>query len=1574
MEEARSFADKIAADTLDPALLFGRASDDDLAAYTPEMLGIAAAHAGSRLKDWNRLRADISLVQVPGIEPGGMPAWILNVIDRNMPFLFDSVMGEVSANHRGLTMAVHPILTIEPGKAPALRSNDEPTDAAHQVSLIQIHLSQLNELQAGHLIERIRFILEQVHLAINDWSAMLDTIDGAARQLLNARPRKGADRDEALAFLDWLRDDNFTFLGMREYVYSGKGAKAKVERGKGRGLGTLSDPDVLVLRQGKDQVTTTPEILEFLDGPQFLIVTKANVKSVIHRRAYMDYVGVKRFDERGNVVGELRIVGLFTATAYTQSVRDIPMLRTKVAGIDRHFSFDPQSHSGRMLENTLESYPRDDLFQIDGDLLAKFCEQIMELSERPRVRVLARIDHFDRFVSTIVYVPREDYNSLVREKVGAYLADIFEGHVSAYYPAFPEGGVARVHFIIGRRGGKTHRIAQAKLEDAVRLIATPWQESFSLLAQDGPLLAVTNAFQEAFTPEEAFSNLADIAACAAGETIRIEFYRRSADEVNAISLKIFHGDHHLSLSRRVPLLENLGFHVVSEQTFEIHVGQEARLVVLHDMELQLGDGRSVDLSREGPLLEEAFLSAFAGSIDNDGFNRLVLLGGLAAREITVLRAYARYLRQTGIVYSQAYIADTLVKYPHISAAIFNLFDTGFDPSIAEKARTKKLAQLHETIEESLGAVPSLDEDRTLRRFVNAVDATLRTNYFRRDGDGSPNRMLAFKFDPKLLDGLPEPRPFREIFVYGTEVEGVHLRFGKVARGGLRWSDRGEDYRTEVLGLVKAQQVKNAVIVPVGAKGGFFPKMLPAGGSRDEIFNAGREAYKTYIRTLLTITDNIVDGEIVGPPETIRIDGDDPYFVVAADKGTATFSDTANGLAQEAGFWLDDAFASGGSAGYDHKKMGITARGAWEAVKRHFREMDIDIQTTPFNVVGVGDMSGDVFGNGMLLSPKIRLIAAFDHRDIFIDPEPDIEKSFAERDRMFALARSSWQDYDRSTLSDGAMIISRSEKSVKLTKQAAAAIGIEKAIATPFEIITAILKSKADLLWFGGIGTYIKAAVETDAEVGDRANDPVRITAGEVGAKVIGEGANLGVTQKGRIAYSLAGGRCNSDAIDNSAGVNSSDVEVNIKIALNAAMKDGRLPRAKRNQLLASMTDEVGDLVLRNNYLQPLSISLLERRGVANREQLARLMSVLEAQGKLNRKVETLPDDVELAERYAAGKPLTRPEIGVLLSYSKIVLFDALLDSNIPDDPYFSTVLKDYFPARMQKPYAADIQKHRLHREIVATVLANEAVNRSGPGSIQTMSDMTGATAANVVKAILLIRDGFDLPRLWAEIDALDNRIPGRVQNDLYAQVNRIIVIGTYLALQTQIGASQMSESVARLRSAIKGLRTTVTEDIIAETAPLAAELEAEGAPADLLKEIRMLSALVIVPEIMLIAERTGESMSRATESYFAVTETFRVNRLIVAGERISTSDHYESLALSRSLQQLASARRHIVIAALSEHRKDKKPVAAWIAADRVRVNRIGGELVTLGESGELTLPKISVAAGLLGDLASGRLL
>lgn len=1583
IDTARKIAEAAGDMSLDPGLLFKHASKDDLEAYTPEMMALVAAHALSEIRGWDGGRPRVTIETLPGVTPGGTAVSVIAVTEHNMPFLYDSIMGEVTSTHRDMHLAVHPILIAPPGKPVTFFDPDQDSDPAHRVSHIQIHLSELAPAETRELVRRIGGVLDQVHQAVQDWPGMTALLDQAMHEMeAHDAGRRKPDQDEALAFLRWLRDNNFTFLGMREYTYSGKGDQARVERGTGKGLGILSNPDVRVLRQGKDSVLTTPEILAFLNGPEFLLVTKANVKSVVHRRAYMDYIGVKRFDADGNVTGELRIVGLFTSTAYTRQAADIPLLRDKIAKVVDHFGHDPQSHSGKMLANTLEAYPRDDLFQIDTGLLARFCEQINDLGDRPRVRVLARADQFDRFVSVIVFVPREQYNSDVRERIGAYLKDVYDGRVSAYYPAFPEGGLARVHFIIGRSGGKTPRIPQARHEEAVRGIVTRWNDRFDLLArQDGVRLEVSTAYQSVFPPAEAYADLPDIVACQPDDPIRISFYHypRATERKDTVELKIFYAGEPVSLSRRVPVLENLGFRVVSEQTHDITVheaGAEPRLVVLHDMELVNRDGNAVDLDKTGPLLEESFLAAWNGLIEDGTFNRLILLAGLTAREVTVLRAYARYLRQAGITYSQDYIADTMNRYPAIAADIFRLFTARMDPALAGKTRERKCKALLAGIEEALAAVPSLDDDRILRRYVNAIQATLRTNYFQRDALGNPPAVLAFKLDPAALDGLPEPRPYREIFVYGTEVEGVHLRFGPIARGGLRWSDRAQDYRTEVLGLVKAQQVKNAVIVPVGAKGGFYPKQLPAGGSRDEIFNAGKEAYKTFIRTLLSVTDNIVGQDVVAPPDTLRIDGDDPYFVVAADKGTATFSDTANGLAQEAGFWLDDAFASGGSAGYDHKKMGITARGAWEAVKRHFREMDTDIQTTPFDVVGVGDMSGDVFGNGMLLSQQIRLIAAFDHRDIFIDPDPDTAKSYAERRRMSDVPRSSWQDYDRKAMSPGSMIISRAEKLVTLTPQAQAAIGLDKAQATPYEIMTAILRAPVDLLWFGGIGTYVRGSNETDAEVGDRANDAIRIPAVEVRAHVIGEGANLGVTQKGRIEFGLNGGRCNSDAIDNSAGVNSSDIEVNIKIALAPAMHDDRLPRPKRNKLLASMTDEVGHLVLRNNYGQSLAISLTEMRGAANRTSLGRLMTRLEEEGHLNRKVETLPGDQVLGERYQSGKPLTRAEIGVLLSYAKIVLFDQVVASELPDDPYFTATLERYFPARMRKAYAGDIHAHRLRREIIATVLANETINRGGPAFVSTLTDATGFVPADVVKAAVLALDGLDLPRIYAEIDALDNRIGGALQNRLYQEVGRIFALVTERALRTGLTNEPVTDAVARLRDGIQKLRGTLRGALPpARAEETRLEIEAAvagGVPARLAREITELRLLTLVPEIMQIAADTGVSLERTAQGYFAVTDALQIDRLLSAAERIPATEQFEAMALSRAMAEISSARRELTAAILREQ-KGARGAGKDLQDGSGRFASAGSQLTLLIEKGEPTLARITVAGGLLTDLARLRL-
>ena len=1579
LAEAASIASRGKKPHVKPEVLFSRVSMDDLALFPAESLAASAVLAESEIRAWDGKTSRLSLIDADHTTKDGGHVSVLAITTLNKPFLYDSVMGEVTSEVRDILMALHPILVVS-GKAPlVLFSQGDGSEPSQRVSHIQIHMPRLSDEAAKDLKARVRHVLDQVQAAVSDWKAMLAMIDHSAADLVALDVDKQTEpaRQEALAFIAWLRDNNFTLLGMREYVYTGEGDSAELSRASSEGLGILADPDVLVLRLGKDQVTTTPEILDFLQGPDFLIVTKANVRSVVHRRAYMDYIGIKRFNSKGKVIGELRVVGLFTSTAYTRSVTRIPLLRTKVQAVVSEFGYDPESHSGKLLLNTLEAYPRDDLFQIDAHLLARFCNQINELADRPRVRVLPRIDRFDRFVSLIVYVPRDQYDSIARERIGAYFKTIYNGRVSAYYPAFPEGGVARVHFIIGRSEGKTPQIPQEQLERDIRSIVTRWEDQFRALGgNNAARMSVSQSYKERFRPEEALADLDNILACKRPHAIRIAFYRGEGTPDDHLALKIFHAGEPVALSRRVPLLENLGFKVISEQTHEIFLDEQAgasSAVVVHDMEIAHEDGRIIDLTSHGQRLEDAFLSVWRGDTDNDSYNRLVTNAGLAVREATVLRAYARYLRQAGIPYSQEYIARSLNRHSAISAKLFELFRTRFDIGIAHGKRDQLSAKLREDIEAALTEVPSLDDDRILRRYVNAIESSLRTNYFQTGPDGAPRPAMAFKLDPKALDGLPEPRPFREIFVYGAEVEGVHLRFGPIARGGLRWSDRAQDYRTEVLGLVKAQQVKNAVIVPVGAKGGFYPKRLPAEGGRDAVFEAGREAYKLFSRTLLSVTDNIVGDAVVPPANTVRHDQDDPYFVVAADKGTATFSDTANALSQEREFWLDDAFASGGSAGYDHKKMGITARGAWEAVKRHFREMDIDIQTTPFTAAGVGDMSGDVFGNGMLLSEKIRLLAAFDHRDIFIDPDPDCAIGFAERSRLFDLGRSSWRDYDKSKLSKGGMIIPRSLKSVELTAEAAAAIGLESRKATPQDIMTAILSMETDLLWFGGIGTYIKDAGENDADVGDRANDAIRIAARQVRAKVIGEGANLGVTQKGRIAYALSGGRCNSDAIDNSAGVNSSDVEVNIKIALANAMRENRLTRPKRNTLLASMTGEVAGLVLRNNYLQTLAISIAEAEGLSGVGELNRVMGNLEARGLLNRKVEYLPDDAAVSERIAAGRALTRPEIGVLLSYAKLVLFDEIVASPLPDDPYFTDTLRSYFPKRMQKPYAQDIASHRLRREIISTLLGNDAINRGGPAFVIGLGDKSGATAGDIVKAFVLARDGLSLDHLYAQVDSLDTRVPGAVQNRLYAHIGHTLKDVTGWALKTGAAHGDLGTAIKTMRESVgklDGKLTAAMPDFMRQEAEsIRTGLVSQGVPDDLAGRIAGLGGLTLAPDISHVAALSKTGLERATEAFFAVTEAFRVGRIVASADRIPVSDHFEGLALARSLDEISEARRIIAATALDSNPKAADPAGEWLTANNDRISHVRGQILTLTESGELSVAKLTVAAGMLSDLA-----
>ncbi len=1567
-------------------LLLARAPAEDVADYEPGMLEHAAELAEKAVMKHRNGSSVIDIESDVGIVRHRQPVTIVTVVNDNMPFLFDSVLGEITEAAGEPMFVTHPVINVQHGCSSVDEilsdsGSNEGGDGADKISVIHIHIPAQGKEAAAALRERLKKILDQVRASVTDWKRMLSRLDQAISEFRYASiPLDKHAVTEAIAFLDWLRDNNFTFLGMREFKYTVGEKSGALERADKPGLGILIDQDLLMLhRDTVDTTSTIPEIRAFPHSSDPLIVTKANAKSAVHRRAYLDYICVKTYGATGSLSGELHIVGLFTSTAYTCSVMKIPYLRSKAEAVIHESGFDPTDHSGKALINVLESYPRDELFQIAVPTLRKHSEAILGLIERPRVRALVRVDQFDRFVSILVFIPRDRYDSAVRERVGYYLQMVFDGRLLAYYPAFPKGGLARVHFVIGRSGGKAPQVEQSTIELAIRDMVRTWEdglrEASAEASSSASLVSLANCFpqdyQNSFTPATALVDAERIASIGPSNPIIVDCYRDAGQTSEQASLKIYHHSTPVALSRRVPLLENMGFRVISERTFELgEKGQDQ--IFIHDMELENAYDQPVDLKDCGALFEEVFLSVWNGDADNDGYNALTQTASLGANEIVILRAYGRYLQQAGIPQSQDFIAAALNRYPDIARGLYQLFVARLDPS-QEKDGLITAKHLKAKITDALEGVPNIDDDTIIRRYINLIEVSLRTNHFV-TGEKRRGQSLAIKFDSRSIEGLPEPRPWREIFVYGSEVEGVHLRFGPVARGGLRWSDRAHDYRTEVLGLVKAQQVKNAVIVAVGAKGGFFPKRLPTGGSRDAIFEAGKVAYVNFVSSMLSITDNI-DGDLVVPPAgVVRRDADDPYFVVAADKGTATFSDTANNISEKHGFWLDDAFASGGSAGYDHKKMGITARGAWEAVKRHFREMNRDIQTSPFTVVGVGDMSGDVFGNGMLLSERTKLIAAFDHRDIFIDPDPDMAVSFAERKRMFDLPLSSWQDYDKTKLSAGGVIISRSLKSVTLSLVAATAIGLEKTTASPIEIMHAILKAPVDLLWFGGIGTYVRAAGEIDQEVGDRANDTIRVIATELRAKVIGEGANLGATQRARIEFGLNGGRCNSDAIDNSGGVNSSDIEVNIKIALAFAMRNGSLQRPDRNQLLAEMTDEVASLVLANNYEQTLALSMAQRRGLQDIAYHGRFMSALESRGLLYRAVENLPGAAALTERQARGEPLTRAELGVLLAYAKIAIFSDIIASELPDDVYLARDLSGYFPSRMSKKYEGEIYRHRLRREIITRMLVNDLVNRGGPSFVNRLQEASGRTVQDIARVFAVIRDGFALPALYTEINALDNVVDGMLQLDLYQAVSRLIFATSGWYLRNDHDDAPLNVRIAELqevRTALEHKFAWMLPDFTRDRIQNHKEgFVAAGVPEKLAERLSLLEVGELVPDIALVAKTAKADIVTAAKAFFGVSDAFRIHRIEDAANVITTSDYYEGMALSRASDTIGAARRGIAVAALTGYSGVADPVAAWLKAGGGCVSRVRERLQALTEGGDMTVSRLTVAAGLMIDLST----
>ncbi|MFF5229308.1 NAD-glutamate dehydrogenase [Dactylosporangium sp. NPDC000521] len=1492
----------------------------------------------------------------------------LEIVTDDMPFLVDSVTSALSSRNIDVNLLVHPLVVVRRAPLGALeqvRVGLEPGDAAPRDIVESWIRIEIDRIRDDHELEKLRNdlarVLDDVREAVEDWPKMRRQALALADELGDARlPVPDKDVTDSVELLRWLVDDHFTFLGYREYrLARGDDGEELVQAVLGSGLGILR----------ADQ--THPRVLSSMTAEAYakalekrlLIITKASSRATVHRSAYLDYIGFKLFDADGEVVGEKRFLGLFSSAAYRASVRDLPVVKRKVAEVVERSGLSPRSHSGKDLMETLETYPRDELFQITTDELFRTVMGVLRLAGRQQLRLFLRRDAYGRFISCLVYLPRDRFTTANRLRIQQILLAELNGIGVDYTTRVGESKFARIHFIVRTEPGNppgdinVHRLTE-RLSDTTRL----WDDSFRLALEhklqdehQGKLLyqryggALSDTYKNEHTPYEAVQDVAKLELLDEPGQLVMHVYRRHQAESD-IRFKVLRYGKPMILSAVLPVLHSLGVRVTDERPYEIV--RSDGTIYIYDFGLRLPpDARA--LTEVRPHLENAFSAAWRGEAEVDGFNALALKAGLTWREVVVLRAYAKYLRQAGTVFSQDYMETTLLQYPAIASKLVDLFTARFDLrlQLSGTARSEWSKEMVAAVNEDLDTVTSLDQDRILRSFLHVIQATMRTSFFQRGEQGRPKSYTAFKLDPQSIPDLPAPRPKFEIFVYSPRFEGVHLRFGAVARGGLRWSERREDFRTEILGLVKAQVVKNAVIVPTGAKGGFVLKEKP--GDRDEAV----ECYQLFISALLDVTDNLDGGKVVAPADVVRHDPDDPYLVVAADKGTATFSDTANEISLRYGFWLGDAFASGGSAGYDHKKMGITARGAWESVKRHFRELGVDIQTTEFTVVGVGDMSGDVFGNGMLLSRHIRLVAGFDHRHIFVDPDPDAATSFEERARLFALPRSSWDDYDRSLISAGGGVYPRTAKSIPISPEAKDALGIPAAVTalTPNELMHAILSAPVDLFWNGGIGTYVKATAESHADVGDKANDSIRVNGRELRAKVVGEGGNLGLTQRGRVEFALGGGRVATDFIDNSAGVDCSDHEVNIKILLDRAVVDGALDPKDRNALLAEMTGEVCELVLKDNYDQATALGDARAQSRPLLPVHKRLIADLERRGHLDRTLEELPTDEELDARAEAGLGLTSPEFAVLLSYVKIVLEHEILDSNLPDEDWTTEVLVDYFPTPLRKRFVEAMAEHPLRREIVTTQVVNEAVNHGGPAFFHRAAEETGAGAADILRASVVIRDVYGLGELRSAVESLDNQVPTEAQTAVNLTTRRLLDRAVRWLVSNRRLPIDVPGEIARLRPGISRLLPQLETLLRGQEREAlhtnAAALRGLGLPAEIADMTARITYGFGLLDIVEVASQTSQDVNEVATVYYVLSERFRVDDLLSKISNLPSEDRWQTLARVALRYDLYAALAALTAEVLNatapddaEARVDKweQSNATLIARTRNAIGEFGG--------------------------------
>ena len=1524
---------------------------------------------------------------------------VVEVVNDDMPFLVDSVVQALLGRGVAVHLVIHPILRVARDGDCCLSQVRPATDispATKAESFIQIQIDAQPDASVHAEIEAaLHGVLADVRDAVEDWADMRDRLRAVVRGLQESPPPVAqADIDEVVEFLRWLDDGHFICLGYREYGFAYDGDEVDLHIIPDRGLGILRQPEVSVFEGLRHYAALPIEIQHFMRRPQLLMVTKANRRATVHRRVFLDTVIVKVFDGGGSVIGETMFAGLFTSVAYQTPAREIPILRQRIDRTIRRAGLAAVSHDAKAFAHILNAYPRDELFQVEEDDLLETARGILQLQDRPNAALFARRDPYERFVSCLVYLPRDSYSTALRETVQAILTRAYRGRVLSFSIELGQDQHARVHVVIATTPGQIPDTPVSEIEAELIEVSRSWTDRLrrDLVAAkgEGRGLALMARYAEAFPTayrevvaiRAAMLDIDRIERVLADGRIVASLSRPAGAPEHQLGFRLYHRGDPVPLSDVLPVLENMGFRVLSEVPHEVRPtgvdGDTVNSVWIHDFVLETRGGIGVDLDTRSRPLRRAFVRIWYGDVEDDSFNRLVLRAGLDWRSVVVLRAYARYLQQARFEFSRGAIAEALNAHPAITRLLIALFQARFDLA-SDLDRSAMVQSLAAEVEAALDAVENLNEDRILRRLVNVIRATLRTNFHQMAADGEPKPYLSFKLDSGAVEDLPLPRPWREIFVYSPRVEGVHLRGGRVARGGIRWSDRREDFRTEVLGLMKAQMVKNAVIVPVGSKGGFVVKRPPPGGDRQAQQQEGIACYQTFIRGLLDLTDNLVDGQVVPPSHVVRHDDDDTYLVVAADKGTATFSDIANAISQDYGYWLDDAFASGGSVGYDHKKMGITARGAWESVKRHFRELGVDTQSAPFSVIGVGDMSGDVFGNGMLLSPHTRLLAAFNHLHIFIDPDPDPARSFAERQRLFDLGRGSWDLYDPDLLSTGGGVFSRQAKSIRLSPEAQARFGLDRPVLTPAALISALLRAEVDLLWFGGIGTYVKAAHETQAAAGDKANDGLRVNAEDLRARAIGEGANLAVTQGGRIAFARNGGRVNTDFIDNSAGVDCSDHEVNIKILLTPDVAAGAMSLEARNRLLDRMTDAVAELVLRDNYLQTQAISVEEHQASARLDGHARFMRTLERAGNLDREIELLPDDAALEERAAAGEGLTRPELSILLASAKIDLHDRIMDSDLPDDPFLEQDLLLYFPQPLQDDHRPAILGHPLRRELIATYVVNSMINRTGPTFFAEMAEKTGLGAADVTRAYLIVRDSYRLRGFWERIQALDTRVSADIQTRMMQAIRDLVARQTAWVLRTGAPEGGIGAAIDRFRVPLSDLSDSlgrILPEAMREGLEAAAEqLTGAGVPVELAQDITALVPLSAGLDLIAVAERAGQSVAQVAPLYFDLGSRVGFDALRAAAQRATGASHWHTQAIEAIVDDIDALQAELAtrICCAPAQGNRGEPVAvleAWEARNRPVIERIGRTVSEVRSAANVDVAMLAVAGRRLRGMAS----